>query len=212
MLPNRLFNLKPEFAKELGVPANFSTTNTSVLVVVGSNASGKSFLRRYVQASLREKNVEVLALSHELRTKGGMMSAFVYGDEAWQSTGAITAGTFLAGVKTMKTRDHSHVVIWDEPEIGMGEELQVGCADWLFASLKPWPKLLLGIILLTHSRFWARRAMACPKARFLSLDGHPTLDDWLNREIKPMDPETLTRHAGEKFRRLNQMLDQEKAR
>jgi hypothetical protein len=205
MLPRDLFDLKPAFAKELGVPKNFNAA-ARVLVVVGSNASGKSFLRRYVQATMREKKIEVIALSHELRTKGGMVTAFVYGDEAWQSTGVITAQTFVSGVRVMRSRTGPHVVIWDEPEIGMGEELQTGCADWLFSRLRDWPAHLQGVIVMTHSRIWARRAMDFPKARFLSLDGHKKVEDWLGREVVPVDPEALSRLATEKFRRLSKLL------
>lgn len=203
MLPRYLFdNIKPTFANELGVERNFSTL-TRVLVIVGSNTSGKSVLRRLVQFTL-EKKIEVIALSHELRVRGNFST--VYGDESWQSTGAITAKTFLMAVKTMRERTKPLIVIWDEPEIGMSEELQTGCADWLFSNLHPWPKFLRGLIFLTHSRIWARRAMDYPRAKFLSLDGYPTVDDWLQREVKPVDPETITRLAGEKFQRLNKLL------
>jgi len=205
MLPRDLFDLKSAFLKELGVPENFNAS-ARVLVVVGSNASGKSFLRRYVTATLHEKKIEVIALSHELRTKGGMMAALVYGDEAWQSTGAITAQTFISGVRTVRGRTAPCVAIWDEPEIGMGEELQTGCADWLFSQLRDWPPQLQGIIVMTHSRIWARRAMDFPKARFLSLDGHRKVEGWLGREVKPVDPEDLSKMAVEKFRRLNKLL------
>jgi len=205
VLPRHLFlNLKPAFANELGVSRNFSTL-TRVLVIVGSNASGKSFLRRYVQLTLKEK-IEVIALSHELRTQGNFSTALVYGDESWQSTGAITAQTFLTGVKTMRERTKPHVVVWDEPEIGCSEELQTGCANWLHKNLHPWPKFLQGLILLTHSRIWARRAMDYPHAKFLSLDGYRNVEDWLRREVKPVDPETITRLAGEKFQRLTKLL------
>lgn len=197
--------MNPDFAKELGVDPDFDS-RSKVLVVVGRNASGKSFIRRWIQFSLRGKT-EVVALSHEFRSGSGFQRAIVYGDESYQSTGAISAQTFVSGLSTMRSRKSKHIVIWDEPEIGMSEDLQAGSAEWLFSRLEnDWPEHLLGIVLMTHSRLWVDRAMRSAGSRFLSLDGHGTAEEWLRRKIEPVDPEEMVRMSTEKFRRLNALM------
>ena len=205
MLPRDLFNLKPEFCKELGIKPDFNA-GCRVLVIVGQNAAGKSFLRRWIQSRLREDKVEVIALSHELRTREGMHRAFIYGDEHSQSTGAISAHTFIAGVRTIKSRENPHVVIWDEPEIGMGEELQIGTANWLCEQLNDWPEHTTGVILLSHSRHFVRRAMQFPKAKWYSMDGYATADEWLNRELVPVGPKEVQDMGNDRWSRVNKIL------
>ena len=207
MLPNDLTSrMNPFFKKELGVPLKFNTA-TPVLVVTGKNAAGKSFLRRWLCHILKEDKIEAIHLSQQGRASEGFVRAFVYGDESDHSTGAISAHTFIAGMTTSRGRTTDHVIIWDEPEIGMGEELQIGTVDWLFTQLVDWPIHLNGIILLTHSRHFVERAMMFPGAKFLSLDGYKTKQEWLERRLIPMNPVKMHDESFQKWRRLNAMIE-----
>jgi predicted ATPase len=206
-LPKDLLDLNEEFAKELGVRKNTGTA-TPVLVITGKNASGKSFLRRFISLRLKQDKIEAIHLSQQGRSQEGVMRCFVYGDEQYESTGAISAKTFLGGISTSRNRDHEHAIIWDEPEIGMSEELQVGSANWLFEKLADWPKNLRGIVLLTHSRIFVKRAMEVPGAKWVNLDGYKIPEAWFNRDIVPMDPEKFHETAMNKFRRLSKMLSE----
>ena len=211
-LPDNLFDsMRPEFASEIGVNPDFKTS-ASILVVTGQNAAGKSLLRRYLQMTLkRDYEMEVIHLSQEGRSTGGIERAFIYGSEGYESTGAMTAKTFIVGMKTMRKRERPHVVIWDEPEIGMGDELQLGTANWFCSQLEDWPEHLQGIVLLTHSRYFVRRVMEFPGARWLSLDGIKTPEAWLDREIVPVDPETVLKTGHERFRRVSKILGRDDA-
>ena len=206
-LPSDLFEINEDVAKELGVDSDFDTSG-SVLVVTGQNASGKSFLRRLLHVKLKQMKIEVIVLSQEGRTSGGVVSAMVYGDESRSSTGSISCQTFISGIHTSRSRQGHHVLIWDEPEIGMGEELQLGSAQWLFRELSNWPKNLQGVILLTHSRHFVREAMKQESAKWFSLDGYKTAESWLKRKIKPAAPDVLAEDAVKKFRKLIRMLSE----
>jgi type II secretory pathway predicted ATPase ExeA len=204
-LPDNLFELNDDFAKELGVSADVRS-EAPVLVITGKNASGKSFLRRFMCMKLKQAKIEAMHLSQQGRSTEGVMRCFVYGSEDDESTGAISAKTFKTGMSTSRSRTTAHAIIWDEPEIGMGEELQVGSADWLFEQLADWPKHLRGIILLTHSRIFVKRAMEFSGAKWVNLDGYKTPEDWFNRKIVPVNPEEFSALAVEKWRRLCKML------
>jgi hypothetical protein len=76
------------------------------------------------------------------------------------------------------------LIIWDEPEIGMGEELQLGVVNWFFKELENWPAHTVGIVMMTHSRIFVKRAMAFEGFRFLSLDGYKSANEWLKRKVR----------------------------
>jgi len=207
MLPSDLTKrMKRTFRLELGVPDRFSTA-TPILVVTGKNAAGKSFLRRWFCMMLKDEKIEAIHLSQQGRASEGFVRAFVYGDESDHSTGAISAHTFIAGMNTSKNRTTPHVLIWDEPEIGMGDELQIGTADWLFSQLVVWPQQLNGVILLTHSRYFVERAMMFPGAKFMNLDGHRTAKAWMERKIVPVSPTVLYDESFQKWRRLTGLIN-----
>ena len=202
---NLLESMKDALAVELGVDRDFDT-GASLLVVTGANAAGKSLLRRWFSMIFQQEKIESIHLSQQGRAAEGVMRAFVYGDESNESTGVISAGTFQGGMRTMRGREKPHAVIWDEPEIGMGEELQVGTVNWLCDELKDWPENLQGVVLFTHSRLFVQRAMQFPGAKWMSMDGYATADEWLNREIVPITPPEVSTKGVEKFRRISKIL------
>lgn len=207
MLPSNLCSeMKTKFAEELNIKQKVNT-EASILVVTGANASGKSLLRRWFQVIFKkEYDTEVIHLSQQGRATEGLGRIFVYGSEDDESTGTISANTFIGGVRTMRARKNKHVVIWDEPEIGMGEELQVGSAEWLCGQLADWPEHLQGVIIMTHSRVFVKRMMKFPGAKWMSLDGYKTPELWLNREIVPIDPEEVQKKGRERWRKFGTIL------
>jgi hypothetical protein len=210
-LPANLFEeLRPDLAFELGIDRDFDTS-ASILVVTGKNAAGKSLLRRWFQVALkRYHDMEAIHLSQQGRAAAGVMRAMVYGSEDDESTGAISCNTFFGGLRTMRGREEAHAVIWDEPEIGMGEELQMGTAEWLCDQLDEWPEQTQGVILLTHSRHFVRRVMQFPGAKWLSMDGYKTPEEWLDRPLEPISPEEV-KHVGlERWRRVNKILSKKR--
>ena len=212
-LPDNLFSVNDEFAKFLGIDPDFDTS-CRLLLVVGPNACGKSFLRRIISMNLhptKGPQTELIHLSQQDRSSaGGGEKPFIYGSEDWESTGYITARTFWTGMKTSRGRNKSHVLLWDEPEIGMGEELQLGTSQWLAKQLTDWPKHLLGVVLLTHSRIFVENLKDFPETKFFSFDGHKNPQEWLDRKILPVQPEEVLSCGIEKFRTLSAWLNRRK--
>jgi hypothetical protein len=206
MLPKDLLNCREQLAEELGINPKFDTSG-SVMVVTGSNATGKSLVRRVICGNLKRLGIEAIHLSQQGRAQGGIARCFIYGSEDDESTGFISAKTFQGAFRTMRGREQAHVVIWDEPEIGMGEELQLGTADWLYNELaRDWPKHLCGVVVLTHSRIFASKVMGFPDSKWLNMNGYGTLEEWLSRKIVPVGPEELIELGLKKWGRISKIL------
>ncbi len=186
-------NMIPELSEELQINNDFKT-DAPILVVTGPNAAGKSLFRKYVQMLIKNDYDEInecIHLSQQGRATAGFQRAFIYGSEDDESTGAISCHTFETAISTSLGREKGHILIWDEPEIGMGEELQMGAARWLRNKLEEnWPTHLQGVILMSHSRLFIKEIMQFPEAKFMHIGGDDmTLEQWLNREILPQCPE-----------------------
>ena len=213
MIPYVLDDLREEirdaFLTEIGM-TGFRWDNERVFVFVGSNGAGKSLLRRVFQQFLKKNKIEVIHLSQQGRTTGGFARAFIYGDEDNEATGVISCRTIRSGISTSNKRENDHVLLYDEPEIGMAEETQFGVARYLRESLEAnWPDKLRALIILTHSRYFARELCAMDGSKFAWLH-HPgaTLDDWLHREIVPIDPEVAMKDGLERFRRIAKIMEE----
>jgi predicted ATPase len=177
-------------------------------VVTGENAAGKSFLRRIIAYFAKEHKVEVMHLSQEGRTEAGIHRAFIYGDEGDRSTGDITCRTFITGFKSSRGRENDHTLIWDEPEIGLGEEAQAGAAQYMVEQLADWPKKLRGLVVMTHSRIFVETLMRVEGARFVNVGGkYATADQWLSRKVVPQTPEYVQQTAHNNFRAFLDLMN-----
>jgi len=206
MIPCFLDDLRPEFLRAIGLKG-VTWRGRKVLVVVGPNAVGKSMFRRVFCTFLKKRNLEVIHLSQEGRGDGGFIRAMVYGDEGREATSVISAKTLVNGLRTSRGRESNHVLLYDEPEIGMAEEMQAGAAQWLAEELRSWPDKLSGIVVMTHSRYFVRELVRLPKSKFICLGGgHPTADAWLDREIEPVGPKDVIELGLRTFRRLSKIL------
>jgi hypothetical protein len=194
-----------ELADAIGVDPDFDTS-TQVLVVTGANAAGKSLLRKFMQQVVRQDHdLECIHLSQQGRASSGIQRAFLYGDESWESTGCISCHSLLGSITTSRAREKDHMIILDEPEIGMGEELQAGSGLWLKEQLADWPEHLSGMVIMTHSRNFVREIMKFNGATFYNLEGMEK-DEWLNREIVPANPEDVKTLGRERFRKISKIL------
>lgn len=205
-LPEDLFDMADELAEELSIDPDFDTS-CGLMVVTGANAAGKSLLRRYIQMTARrEYQIECIHISQEGRSTEGIMRAFVYGAEDYNSTGYISCHSLTGAISTSRKRDKPHMIVFDEPEIGMGEELQAGAAIWLREALSEWPEHLRGVVVMTHSRNFVREIMKFDDAKFYNMEGR-TADEWLTREIVPVSPEEVSEIGHARFRRVTSILD-----
>lgn len=213
MIPKLDKIIKKPLLKELGW--RDPKGDVKFLVVTGDNAAGKSMLRRCFSAVANGDKIEAMALSMEFRCASGYIErAFVFNDESNNATGVTTLDTITGGIRNSRSRSDDgkdHMLIWDEPEIGMSEELQHVSCDFLIEELQNWPEHLQGVVIMTHSRIFVERLVGAG-ATYVHLGGkYKTAQNWLNRDVRAnadgVELEVFRAEALEKFLRISKMLE-----
>ncbi len=182
-------------------------------LVLGENASGKSFVRRLCSAIYAQQTpkIELLAPSMEHRTTGYMASVF-YGSENYDSTGQNSSRTILTGFRTARSRDESgspHALFFDEPDIGLSDlwaaSAGVALRDFVKAGV---PKMTQAVIVVTHSRALVRKlAPLDPTVLFVGDVLPENLASWLKpprRKIPKL--EELSERSLERYRLVSACL------
>jgi hypothetical protein len=176
--------------------------------VLGDNAGGKSFFRRIISQMCREAEVEAIGLSMEGRKFGGAMSAFVYGDESWESTGQCSSRTVLTGINTCRNRTKPHVIYWDEPDLGLSDSWAAGAGVVIREFAEKPGEHTRAIFVVTHSRALVDQLVAIePHYLHLGGDAPDTLSDWLTRPVVPRDLATLSDAAHKRFKAIQRILN-----
>jgi len=169
-------------------------------VLTGDNATGKSVIRKILPFRICEKlGVEtksgyVASMSQQLRTSsnaewGGLSS--IMQDTDWTATSDNTLDLF----QNLMKQDNKYIVI-DEPEIGLGEEMQLTIANMINDIVDERKnKDFKGILVITHSRIVVNTLKA---DNFLNIQGK-TKEEWLNREIKAIDIDVFKEQADRLF-------------
>lgn len=184
-----------------------------LVVVVGENASGKSFFRRVVTSvcqHVTKKQIECIPLSMEARSSSmmGAMKGFVYGDESYESTGVNSVYLVTGGIKTSRSRDNPHVVFWDEPDLGLSGGYAAGLGKTLCEYANNPPKHLVAAFVVTHSRELLSQVLPCdPIYIHLGRDPSPTLQEWIDRPVKPLDPTGLKAESHKTFKKIQRVLN-----
>lgn len=207
--------LTPEEGGETPIPSYLRPGQGQLVVIVGENASGKSFFRRLVCAVCAqcEPRIECINISLEGRGQdfGGVRS-LIYGCEEYESTGVNSTHTVLTGIHTCQTRETPHVMLWDEPDLGLSESGAAGMGQAIATYTAAPNPLTLATLVVTHSRPLAER-LAPLNPHYLYLgDGEPqkSLQDWLARPIVPRDPEDIRAAGHRRFKLIQKVLDRKK--
>ena len=203
----------PDDTGVIPVPTTFSPGKSRLVVVVGPNANGKSIVRLVVGRIVKGAGIEYIPISMEART-GSMMgaaSAFVYGDESWQATGALSANTVLTGIKACRSREGRHVIFWDEPDLGLSDEYAAGMGQTLAAFASDLPDKTVAAFVVTHSRALLTE-LASVKPGYLGVgeDALPTLQAWLDRKVAAKPIEKLGEDSLRRFRLIQKAIDANK--
>lgn len=201
---------------ETAIDMHVSTTDSQVVVVTGENASGKSFLRRLLSGVTRGAGHEIMHLSMEgrmdyMNSFGGLRS-MVYGDEETRATGENSSRLIRAGLRNCADRAHKHVIIWDEPELGLSEGAQFGLGLELAEKLPRLPKSTLAAVLITHSKPMTRvLASLEPRPCFVYL-GKPalSLDEWLAAPAAPRSLDDIEAEACRRFKLIATILNKKR--
>lgn len=187
-----------------------------LVVVVGENASGKSFFRRCVYEMSRRSKIECLHISMEGRTAGyNMLRSFIYGAEDYEATVINSIRTVLSGIKTSQSREVAHTLVWDEPDLGLseGNAASVGARIAMLAD-EP-PKQLRAALVMTHRKALVQALIAAsptpPHYLYLGdASGAPDVHTWLAAPpiLRPL--EEVVRAGADRFQAIQRLLDRNK--
>lgn len=166
------------------IPAHIhlGSDTSRVLILAGSNGTGKSLLVSILDAFQREHNIEPITVSMKRRTEGGLASAFMFGDENVHSTGVISVKTALSGIQTARSRDKPHILTFDEPDIGLSSEFCGAFGEVLGGFAREPGKHTCGFVVVSHSRPLLRRLLECcpEQPHFVNMDNTFGLQQWLD--------------------------------
>jgi hypothetical protein len=182
-------------------------SGSKLLVITGENASGKSMIRRFISSLAKKNNIEPISVSPELKQNGGIASCFIFGDESWKASGCIAANVVMGAISNSQKREHQHIVILDEPDMGMSDNLAAGCSKKITEYCSISPKNLKLFVVITH-----RKAMmevfqkeGCSHMRVG--DNKSDLFKLCREKIKPADPEEVIEKSMELFRTLTKIFN-----
>lgn len=173
-----------------------------VTILTGGNALGKSVIRKILANSLKEKLAAtdptklVAAISMQARTESrpefGGLSTMMH-DLPWSSTSESTIHCIKQVIR-LKER----FIVIDELEIGMSKEVQMGMCLYINTLI---PEILennYGLLIITHSDVVVK---TIKHDKFINIEGMNE-DEWLSREIVPVNPEDVSEWALELFKTI----------
>jgi hypothetical protein len=169
----------------------------NVVLVTGSNASGKSVFFR-VLAMLAKDQAKATGITLSIRERTGSgtyeMAAFrrsmMYGEEHEQSTGACSVHTVDKGFSNARryAEEGTPVVLMlDEPEMGLSDDYAAAMGQWLAEKAQAMThQKELGLVVVTHSRPLVKRLVQAlgQAPTFVNTDGPQTVEQWL--KAKPV--------------------------
>jgi len=129
--------------------------DSKVLLIVGDNASGKSFMVQLLAGRLNQEKVEPIQVSMKYRTKAGMHQSFMYGPlgDAQDSTGNISINVLGSAFNTAENRETPCWLMLDEPDMGLADSYCAALGTYVanfgnrFAGTR-----CEGLVVVTHSR------------------------------------------------------------
>lgn len=183
----------------------------TLIVILGDNASGKTFLGRIIHGVCGLKKIECLRVGMELRTSPGIARAFVYGDESYQSTGYISAKSVTTGILTCQKRENPHVIVWDEPDLGLSDNAAAGLGIVIREFAQNLPAKTIAAVVTTHSKPLVLQFKDMkPTYIHVGVTKPRTVDEWLYAPIKPILPEALKAASKKRYTRIQAVIDESK--
>lgn len=204
------------FGPDGPVPCAADFAHPRFAVVTGENASGKSFLARTLASQLRRDRprLEVIPVTMNMRSRGGMERAIMWGDEGRQSTGRLSVKAVMGGLKTCREREHDHVLILDEPDIGLAEGYAGALGAYVAAFVDTMPERTLGVVIVTHSRPLVRALMPTDPTSVRVGDDPRPLARWLEEGAIPRtlaDIEALSERSSATMSGINRVRNAREA-
>lgn len=134
------------------IPINFNiNTDSKIIFVVGSNASGKSVIGKIIEMSAEQAGVQKRSCSMRNRTSGMFGQRMIFGDESDNSTGENSVSAVIKGLKSTVESENS-VLILDEPDLGLADEYSAALGEHIAQEVNEHNEKLGLIVVITHSR------------------------------------------------------------
>jgi len=192
---NEVYMLKDEQEVEqhldniVAVTEYISDNPKALTVLTGSNGSGKSFVRKQVQAHLANKGIKIAHSSMQLRTSLnpslGALSGFA-SDLDWIATSSHTL--HLINNISNSNFNESYLLI-DEPEIGMSKQMRKAIAQRILdIAQQRIENNQNGLMVITHDYDILKKLLLSnsdiPKIIFSNLNGL-TYKQYMNNYFNP---------------------------
>lgn len=184
---------------------------SNLYLVLGPNGSGKSFFRRLLGRVIRDQTEcqDVLASSMEGRTSEQSHRFLTYGFEENQSTGLNSVATAISVIRAAQLRTKPHVVMFDEPDIGLDQEGCAGLGACLREFVENPPTNTRAVFVSSHSPILVRE-LAELDHNYIHLgltNGAPeTVWDWIDRPIEARSPEMLRQIGTTRYALIEDVL------
>lgn len=203
--------------------ANIEPGDPRIALVVGDNASGKSFFVDNVRHMATDISKEVSTVSISIRERtgsglddmAGMRRLMMFGDESEQSTGATSAGMIRKGFSNVKSRleDGKKVIlVLDEPELGLAETFHRAVGELISQEVKALPsESEFSVLVVSHSRKLADGIFdgLDAKPTTVTMGNHGDFEQWrLQSEDKTLEELlSLPQQGRENFRKVSGVFD-----
>lgn len=207
-----LVYFQPDGQSPAPIPFHRVDGKDPLVVMVGDNASGKSFARRLVTQVCRKVEVESIHISMERRAGAdvtGGMRGFIYGTEDWKSTGENSVGTVLGGIRTCQGREKPHIMFWDEPDIGLSDSWAAGVGVAIRKFVETPPEHTRAVFVVTHSKALVSQLLPVEPHYIYFGDGEApvSLAHWIEQPVIPRDIEELAELSHKRFKKIQKILD-----
>jgi predicted ATPase len=185
---------------------------SSVTILTGRNAGGKSLIRKQLVFALSEKldipwkKLFIPHASLQLRTEpkpemGAL--AQLASDLPWIASSASTIEVIK---KVFSNKDKANYIIIDEPEIGLGIPLQLGLCDYINEQIEECKKLGIGVLVITHSKTIVENIK---HENFINLEDMDE-NEWLTHIPQKISIEEFEKFSGDFFVTVRDRMNQNK--
>lgn len=197
--PGCFYNWDAHVDRLIGIAKSIELHKLTVLT--GSNASGKSVVRKLMNQAIPMKlsmgpDTQRCVAALSFMTRAGLDSyrgCNFMRDSEWSATSENSVRLAKSLLKT----DTGRYLILDEPEIGMAEEMQLALAQYINSVKEDVLKNSYGLMVITHSRIIVKELH---DDVFVNIDNAGwNKEDWLNREIVPTDLDKFTERSSRLF-------------
>lgn len=205
------------------IPWDFIEGSGPLVLVLGSNAGGKSFFRRLVSLAARDSGIqEVIRVSVEDRATHGtrmptLVASMIYGSEDDDSTGFNSIGAVEGAIRTAKERKTSHMLYWDEPDLGTSDDVAAGIGVEIgaFCTSANLPANTKAVFLTTHNKALVSHLLYPPRPHLLFLPGSDpnppkSIEEWLTRPIRPVLPSQVREEGRYRYGLIQQVINERK--